>query len=340
MPQSPYLQLSQLCKTFADQQQAAVQAVTMQVAQGDILALLGPSGCGKTTTLRMIAGFEQPDQGDIRLQGQSLLNLSTQARKIGMVFQDYALFPHLNIADNIGFGLHRLSKNERQRQAHDWLELVGLAGLGERMPQQLSGGQQQRVALARSLAPKPRLVLLDEPFSNLDTGLREQTRNEVRRLLKAAGATAILVTHDQAEALSFADQIGVMQAGRLMQLDSPERIYHRPANAFVAEFLGHTNLLPGLATGEQASTEFGPVKLDQQAHGQVTLSLRPEHLCLRAQDQGQGTILAREFRGHDYFYLVGVGQQQIKVISHYSQYFELGQAVALSPCDQAVVLGE
>ncbi len=335
---STLLRIEQLTKYFAHQDKAAVSQLNMQVEQGEILALLGPSGCGKTTTLRMIAGFEQPDAGDILIQQQSILGLSTQQRKIGMVFQDYALFPHWNLQDNLIYAMKHISRADRVKKAEYWLELVGLGGLGKRMPQELSGGQQQRVALARTLAAEPKLVLLDEPFSNLDAALRESTRDEVRRLLKANGATAILVTHDQAEALSFADHIGVMQNGKLEQLGTPEDIYLRPQTAFVAEFLGHTNLIFATAKNGIAQTALGPIALNQPVEGQVTLSLRPEQLCLQAQPDAPGVVINREFRGHDYFYLIEQQGMLFKVITTQQERYELNQRVQVSTCYQAVIV--
>lgn len=335
---SALLTIDHLTKYFPGQPQAAVSQLNMAVEQGEILALLGPSGCGKTTTLRMIAGFEHPDSGDIRIQGHSLLPLSTQERKIGMVFQDYALFPHWNLLDNIRFAMKHIGKTQQLARAESWLELVGLAGLGKRMPHELSGGQQQRVALARTLAAEPKLVLLDEPFSNLDAALRESTRNEVRRILKANGATAILVTHDQAEALSFADHIGVMNLGQLQQLGSPEDIYLQPNCAFVAEFLGHTNLVQAVAHHGLADTSLGQLTLNASVSGPVTLSLRPEQLCLTPSPLGQGVVLGREFRGHDYFYLVEQQGQLFKVITPYQQRYEVDSRVQVSSGTQGVIL--
>ena len=216
---------------------------------GEIGCLLGASGCGKTTVLRLIAGFETPDNGAIRLEGEVIASpachLPPEKRRIGMVFQDYALFPHLTVAANIGFGMRGAGAAEKRQRADTLLDLVGLAGRGAKYPHELSGGQQQRVALARALAPRPRLLLLDEPFSNLDVELRERLSLEVRAILKATGTTAILVTHDQHEAFVVADAVGIMHDGRIEQWAAPYDLYHRPATRYVADFVGQGVFLPG-----------------------------------------------------------------------------------------------
>ncbi|MBI2861495.1 MAG: ABC transporter ATP-binding protein [Chloroflexi bacterium] len=248
---SPVIELVCVSKTFPASKHAAVDGLSLAVEARELVAILGPSGCGKTTTLRLIAGFEQPDAGRIAIAGRPVADPDTglwvppERRNVGMVFQDYALFPHYSVAGNIAFGLKGWPKVERERRVAELLALVGLEGLGKRHPHQLSGGQQQRVALARALAPKPTVVLLDEPFSNLDLQMRAETRREVRRILHEAGATAILVTHDQAEALEMADRVAVMRAGRLEQVDRPVQLYQKPASAFTAEFLGVTSRLEG-----------------------------------------------------------------------------------------------
>ena len=238
-----FLILSELQVSYPGSHTAAVQGVSFGLRVGDIGVLIGPSGCGKTTLLRAVAGLEPLSGGSISLDGQVVSNphraLAPEARQIGMVFQDYALFPHLDVQGNVGFGISHLPRTERASRIDEMLALVGLAGQQSRFAHELSGGQQQRVALARALAPKPRLLLLDEPFSNLDVDLRERLSQEVRSILKAANTTALFVTHDQLEAFAIGDQIGVMQQGRLHQWDDAYTLYHRPASRFVAEFIGH-----------------------------------------------------------------------------------------------------
>ena len=243
-----FLEVSQLSVTYPGGRQAAVQQVSFGLHAGDIGVLIGPSGCGKTTLLRAVAGLEPVTQGQIQLAGQVVssagLTLAPEARQIGMVFQDYALFPHLDVAGNVGFGIAHLSRSERVARVAEVLALVGLAGQQQRYAHELSGGQQQRVALARALAPRPRLLLLDEPFSNLDVDLRERLAHEVRSILKAANTTALFVTHDQLEAFAIGDTIGVMHQGQLHQWDDAYTLYHRPASRFVAEFIGHGVFTP------------------------------------------------------------------------------------------------
>ena len=238
-----FLTLSELQVSYPGRHAAAVQGVSFGLRVGDIGVLIGPSGCGKTTLLRAVAGLEPLSGGSISLAGQVVSSphraLAPEARQIGMVFQDYALFPHLDVQGNVGFGISHLPRAERASRVDEMLALVGLAGQQSRFAHELSGGQQQRVALARALAPKPRLLLLDEPFSNLDVDLRERLAHEVRSILKAANTTALFVTHDQLEAFAIGDQIGVMQQGRLHQWDDAYTLYHRPASRFVAEFIGH-----------------------------------------------------------------------------------------------------
>lgn len=343
MSATPLLALEGLTKQFQANDPPAVQQFSIQVQAGDIIALLGPSGCGKTTTLRMIAGFETPDAGRITLNGQDITHWPAQQRKIGLVFQDYALFPHLSVRANVEFGLQAWPKAERRLQAERWLARVGLLPMADRMPEALSGGQQQRVALARSLAAEPQLILLDEPFSNLDAALRESTRVEVRALLKEAGTTAIIVTHDQTEALAFADQIGVMQAGQLVQMDAPEILYHAPHTAFVASFLGLTNIIEAHGEGVTAQSPLGPLMLQQTAMGPVQVSLRPEHLELMPAHTKKGIpvqIRQREFRGHDTLYQVTLAtmQRPILVIAAFNQSLQPGSEACLSVRQPAVVL--
>jgi iron(III) transport system ATP-binding protein len=340
------LTVSCLSKRFADGALPVVNGLSFEVEEGETFALLGPSGCGKTTALRCIAGFETPDSGTVTLGGRRLVGDSAavppERRGIGFVFQDYALFPHLTVRDNVAFGLNALPKPQRADRADEVLRLVGLAGFEERKPHALSGGQQQRVALARAIAPRPRLVLLDEPFSNLDALLRQEMRERVRDVLKAQGMTALLVTHDQEEALSFADRVAVMQNGRIDQIGTPEAIYATPRTLFVAQFLGRTNLLLTQADGREAETVLGRLRLHRAASGPVLLSIRPEHLALTAHsddaDSLEGTVLAREYRGHDITYRVQVGAVDCLVHTDNRTPFAPGDAVWVRALEPAVVL--
>jgi iron(III) transport system ATP-binding protein len=239
----------------------AVDGASLDLPRGSVGVLIGPSGCGKTSLLRAIAGLERPQAGRVLLEGEVLtdaergVHTAPEARRIGMVFQDHALFPHLSVERNIAFGLRALDEAQRRRRCSEMLDLVGLAGTASRMPHELSGGQQQRVALARALAPKPRLLLLDEPFSSLDVELRERLAHEVRGILKQLGTTALVVTHDQLEAFALGDAIGVMNHGRIEQWDEPHEVYHRPATRFVADFIGHGVFTPA----QIVATDHGPV---------------------------------------------------------------------------------
>ncbi|TVR83797.1 MAG: ABC transporter ATP-binding protein [Rhodospirillales bacterium] len=334
------LAVRELTKRFPGVPRPAADALDFEVYRGEIFALLGPSGCGKTTTLRLIAGFERPDHGRVILDGHDITAKPPERRGIGIVFQDYALFPHLSVLDNVAFALRGRSRRQRREQALTWLEFVGLADCANRLPHALSGGQQQRVALARTLAAEPGIVLLDEPFSNLDTALRETTRLELRALLKAAGTSAVLVTHDQSEALSVADRIALMRHGSIEQIGTPEAVYRTPRTRFAAEFLGKTNLVTGQAAGPVADTAVGPVALNERATGEVLLSLRPEHLDLKdgRGKPGAATVVTREFRGHDLFYRLDMDGRTFLALTDYRVLFEPGDRVLLSAREPAVVL--
>jgi iron(III) transport system ATP-binding protein len=281
----------------------AVDGVDLDVPSGGTCALLGPSGCGKTTTLRMIAGLERPDAGEIAVGGRVVSGpgcfVPAEERRIGMVFQDYALFPHMDVAANVGYGLGRKPDPARVREA---LELVGLGDAGKRLVHELSGGQQQRVALARALAPTPDLVLLDEPFSNLDASLRDRLRQEVSEILRKAGVTAIFVTHDQEEAMSIAEQVAVMCGGRVAQCGTPEEVYLRPATRWMATFLGDIEVLPGDAVQGRASCELGSLPIDAHLDGPVDVLVRPEGIAVGVSgpaNAAHAEVVSRRFFGHD-----------------------------------------
>jgi len=279
----------------------AVRALDLDLAPGRFLALLGPSGCGKTTALRLIAGFEEPDAGEIFIDGRLVaapgVSVPPEKRHIGMVFQEYALFPHLDVEGNTGFGVPE--SPAKASRVLDILKLVGLEGVRHRMPHELSGGQQQRVALARALAPGPGVILLDEPFSNLDAALRQRVRGEVRHILRKAGVTAIFVTHDQEEAFSLADEVAVMMDGRIAQIGTPERLYRRPETHAIATFLGEANFLPGKGQGDHVACALGVLPLLRSAEGDIEVMFRPEDLVMTADPGGNAVIMDREYFGHD-----------------------------------------
>ncbi len=343
----PLLSISNITKRFAHNLPPVVEDLCFEVYAGEIFALLGPSGCGKTTTLRLIAGFERVDAGEIRMEEQCFadcnVHLPPEARNVGIVFQEYALFPHLNVLQNAAFGLKKLPAKLRDERVMAVLDMVGMIPFKDRKPHQLSGGQQQRVALARSIAPSPKLILLDEPFSNLDAGMRHSTREEIRDLLKDAGMSAVFVTHDQEEALCFADRLAVMQDGCIEQIGTPETVYHRPQTPFVADFLGMTNLITGEAAGNCAETPLGRFQITPSARGTVLLSIRPEHLVMVqsdavSQNNGIGEITMREFKGHDLTYRVKIGAENYVVQTDYCCPLQVGAHVALQAVEPAVVV--
>lgn len=304
------LQLDQVTKQFANHAIAAVQQVSLTLAQGDLLGLLGPSGCGKTTLLRMIAGFEPLQTGTITLAGRAVAGpgvwVPPEQRSVGMVFQDFALFPHLTVAQNVAFGLQKLgNSSEIQARTAEAIAQVRLQELESRYPHELSGGQQQRVALARALAPRPALVLLDEPLSNLDAQVRLRLREEVREILKAAGTSGVFVTHDQEEALAISDRVAVMRQGRLEQLGAPEEIYCQPASRFVAEFVTQANFLAAQRQGQLWQTEVGNFKLpsDQAIAAEAgELMIRQEDVVLEPDAEAAVIIRDRQFLGREYCY--------------------------------------
>ncbi len=294
-----FLTCTALTKSFGST--LAVDSVDLKVTRGEVLALLGPSGCGKTTLLRLIAGFEVPDRGEIRLGERELVSsrhmLPPEKRKVGLVFQDFALFPHLDTAANVAFGLPKDA--DKPARVRELLSLVGLSGLERRMPHELSGGQQQRVALARALAYEPELLLLDEPFSNLDPSIRSRVRSEVKRLVESIGVTAIFVTHDQEEALSLAEQVGVMMEGSIQQIGTPEEVYTRPANRLVGEFVGGANFLRGTAVDGFVESELGRLPVSAGFEGDAELMIRAESLDLNDEAGQPAEVVSVEYFGHD-----------------------------------------
>jgi iron(III) transport system ATP-binding protein len=321
----------------------ALDGFELEVRSGRILCLLGPSGCGKTTALRLLCGFEQPDQGMIEINGRRVStptdSVPPERRRVGMVFQDFALFPHLSVRDNVGYGIRR--DPDRRVRVAELLEMVGLTAEADRLPHQLSGGMQQRVALARALAPRPDVVLLDEPFSNLDQALRTQLRGEVREILRQAQATAVFVTHDQDEALTIADDVCVMSRGRVEQCATPELIYSEPATPFVASFVGTANFMHAECAGGVASTRLGTVQLIgprlQRPEGRALVVLRPEHLdVIEAPDGPAGRdtwrVVARRFAGSELLYLVAApdGEQLWAEAGPQARRLSIGDSVRLS----------
>ncbi len=348
------IELRAVTKTYPGTAQPAVASLSLAVSQGALVTLLGPSGSGKTTVLRLIAGFERADAGEILLTDRRVSGpgawVAPERRGVGMVFQDYALFPHLTVARNVGFGYRGPDQAERIREV---LELVALTGYETRYPHELSGGQQQRVALARALARRPVVVLLDEPFSNLDAALRTHMRLELRRILKAAGATALLVSHDQADALAISDRIVVLKGGTIQQVGSPQEIYQRPANRFVATFVGQSNLLAGVVDNEGAAviTDLG-VFACRHDHAyrpgeRVYACIRPDSLEMvpelpASDDPVQGTILSLTYTGQALDAVVEVrtvdGSQQLLVRLPSAADVREGQVVALRVAPEAVAL--
>jgi iron(III) transport system ATP-binding protein len=323
------VQLDNVTKSFGST--VAVQSASLTVLSGEFVALLGPSGCGKTTLLRIIAGFEEPESGEVRIGGRAVSgpggHVGPERRQVGMVFQDYALFPHLTVAENVAFGLRDRPKRERPARVAEVLELVGLPDLGRRFPHELSGGQQQRVALARSLAPEPSIVCLDEPWSAIDPIRRQAMRDELAAILRAAGTTVLLVTHDQEEALALADRVALMRDGEIVQVDAPERLYYEPVDPWAAEFVGPANFLGGRVDHGQAVTPVGALAARDRtaSDGPCTVLVRPELVQLAPDEDADAVVVLREFRGHD--------------VVHRVQLADGSQLVSQRPSNELVPLG-
>jgi iron(III) transport system ATP-binding protein len=323
------VRVSALSKRFGDV--VAVDGASLCVDRGEVVALLGPSGCGKTTLLRLVAGFEQPDGGTVELAGRVVSSAQSwippEQRRVGMVFQDYALFPHLSVAENVGFGVPR---RQRAARVAELLAIVGLEDLGRRYPHELSGGQQQRVALARALAPAPELVLLDEPWSNVDPFLRESLRSEVVEVIRPLGVTVVLVTHDREEAFSLADRIALMRDGRVVQEGTSEELYYAPASRWAAEFVGAGNVLAGNVVGGRIETAIGAFPANgAAASSSATVLVRPELLELECDPAASAEVVAREFRGHDVFYRVRLDGVELVSQRPSNEVVPLGARVAI-----------
>ena len=340
-----FLQVSQLTVRYAARALAAVQNVSLALRAGEVGVLIGPSGCGKTTLLRAIAGLEPVSQGSIELSGETVSapgrHLPVEKRRIGMVFQDYALFPHLTVGANVAFGLDHLPSGARSARVAETLDLVGLGGMDGRRPHELSGGQQQRVALARALAPQPRLLLLDEPFSNLDEDLRERLAHEVRAILKSAGITALMVTHDQLEAFAMGDHIGIMHQGTLHQWADAYSLYHRPATRFVANFIGHGVFARAetRVVGQQVllATPLGELShpLDPDAFtltGPVDLLLRADDIVHDDAAPVKAEILRKAFRGSEFLYTLRLSSGET-VLAHVPSHHNhaVGEWIGIRP---------
>lgn len=326
--------LDQITKHYGSQSRPAVDRLSLEVGNGELLVLLGPSGCGKTTTLRMIAGFERPESGSIRIGTELVASgrswIPPERRGVGIVFQDYALFPHLTVAQNVAFGILRLPRRERSERVGAALAAVDLDDYAARYPHELSGGQQQRVALARALAPRPRLLLLDEPFSNLDPELRVALRYEVRAIVRRSGITTVLVTHDQSEAFALADRVAVMHGGQLHQLADPETLYRRPASRFVAGFVGRAQFIAGSVCDGRVQTELGTFRtqVDLPCGTSAEVLLRPDDLHIRPDRHGSALVIGREFGGATVRYGVRLpSAREIDVIQPSAQLIALDSSV-------------
>ena len=340
-----FLALEGIDKIFEGSPSAAVSDVSLSVAKGEVLALLGPSGCGKTTTLRLIAGFETLDRGTIRIGGRIVrsgnVEVPPEERRVGFVFQDYALFPHLDVRRNVEFGLSRLAPGVRGRQAGEAMELCGLQDLELRFPHELSGGQQQRTALARALAPGYELLLLDEPLSNLDAALRTSLCGELRRILKRARRTAVVVTHDREEAFQIADRVALMRDGRIEQVGSARDLHDRPGSRFVSEFVLDATFLPGVVTGQGVETEIGLIPgADSPSVGtKVVVAVRPHQLELTPNREGPGVVAERVFRGSHERYRVrlasGTELASFRTMRTDASSLDVGEPVAVKLTDTA-----
>jgi iron(III) transport system ATP-binding protein len=340
----PLLHVDDVTIRYRDEVRPAVDGLSFVLERGEIFALLGPSGSGKTSTLRAIAGFERIERGRIVLDERTIDGdgsfVPPERRNVGFVFQEFSLFPHLTVMENVAFGLHGMSRAERAARVVDILERAQLAEHAGRYPRELSGGQQQRVAIARAMAPRPHVILMDEPFGSLDPDLREDARRKIRAVFRERSMSSVFVTHDQSEALGFADRIGVVRDGRIEQIGTPEELYNRPRTRFVAAFLGGANILEGTGMGDHVATTIGRVPVDRRADGVVFVAVRPEHLQLASAVDGApaGRVVARTFHGHDLTYRVACGDVELSVWGDYRSAFAVGDAVSVRTIDKGVVV--
>ncbi len=340
----PFLSVEGLSKQYRGSNHPAVRELSFTLDEGEILVLLGSSGCGKSTTLRLIAGYERPDAGRILLRGRDLVatRVPPERRGIGFVFQDLALFPHLTVSANVGFGLSKLSGAQRADQIQALLRQCGVGRLGDRYPHEISGGEQQRVALARAIAPANALILLDEPLSNVDVENRGTLRQEIRRILKQAGRTAIVVTHDREEAFDLADRVAVMNEGCIEQAGPVEEVYHRPVSRTVATFLGPASFLTGTVSSDGVSCELGllPIAADGPIGAPVEILFRPQALSVTPDPNGIGIILGQRFRGASRVYHVRLDSgTEVRCAARPSLQLDQGQRVAVyADPDQAAIL--
>ena len=345
-----YLTLENVTKVFpgrgGEGEVTAVDNISLDIAKGELVTLLGPSGCGKTTTLRMIAGFEFPTSGNIYLDGREINNLPPHKRDMSMVFQSYAIFPHLNVYENVAYGLKvaRLPKKEVQERVAKTLALVELTGYEKRAPNQLSGGQQQRVALARALVMEPKVLLMDEPLSNLDAKLREQMRSEIRRIQQLINITSVYVTHDQVEAMTISDRIVIMNEGRIEQIGTPIEIYRHPQTRFVADFIGRANFIPGVVQSQQdgqltvdlmgRTLKVAAAADEYTAGTKVTVVVRPEMMILNPADGAhvEGIVRRASYLGDVVEYDVTVGEQLLSLVEtdpRHLTIYSVGEAVQI-----------
>ncbi|MFT6965481.1 MAG: iron(III) transport system ATP-binding protein [Marivirga sp.] len=333
------LSIKNLSKKYGKKLQYAVNNANLSIEKGELMALVGESGSGKTTLLRLIAGFEEADQGEISINGSTIvsdqLNIKPEKRKIGMVFQDYALFPHFTVSENIAFGLSKKQFPNKEERISEVLEMVGLKSFANRYPQNLSGGQQQRVALARALAPKPGVILLDEPFSNLDAVLKDQVREEVRNIIKRAGATALFVTHDMRDALSSADRIAILKDGKIQQVGSPRDLYEQPKNLYVANFFGKINAMNATATESCYKLKSGTIPaIDSKRTGEILIAIRPENIEIELKPSENSfaaeVVLAQYFGDHQQVHADIGAETHIVIHAHEKILFHKGDKIHLT----------